>query len=212
MLVTLALVAPTLPGGCTGDGSADLSTYPASRASDTGSLTPAFITTAYFPTDQNTADIFLSDIPAAQLADPAAGLTAKTGNIVYIHVFLIPSAGMTPIENSACNVTVRHLILAGSVQAKAGEPGATSSTVSTVAAIGLYGGAGFMTTGSDPGDDTFTGTIHDSSLRLSRATPGFVDRLGPASMSGKFTAVRDDRLARMIAARFEQISRSLTGR
>ena len=116
-----ALIAPFLiicvamNTGCAGGGGADLSTFSTTRGESSGALTPQFTTAAYFPTDQNTADIYLSDIPASELANPATDLTGKGGNIVHIHVFLIPSAGMTPIENTACNITVRHLILAGRV-------------------------------------------------------------------------------------------------
>jgi hypothetical protein len=195
--------------GCVAPGGgADLAISSSARGGSSGTLTPQFTTAAYFPTDQNTADIYLSDIPASDLANPGADLTGASGNIVHIHVFLIPSAGMTPIENTACNITVRHLILAGR---SAPTPGGSDAKPGTaqIPAIGLYGGGGFMITGSDPGDDDFSGTIRDASVRLTRSSPAFTDRLGPATVAGKFSAPRDDKLARLIAARFEQISRVL---
>jgi hypothetical protein len=208
----LILCAAALNAACVSEGGADLSTYSSIRAENSGALTPRFTTAAYFPTDQNTADIYLSDIPSSELAKSATDLTGMSGNIVHIHVFLIPSAGMTPIENTACNITVRHLILAGRVTVQTSDHDAQSTPAPPVPAIGLYGGGGFMVTSSDPGDDPFSGTIRDASVRLTRASPAFTDRLGPATTAGKFTAPLDAKLAWLMGARFEEISRNLGAR
>jgi hypothetical protein len=209
LFISLCVV---LVSACTGEGSADLSLRSSLPGETSGALTPRFLTAAYLPTDQNTADIYLSDIPAGDLADPSIDLTARTGNLVHIHLFLIPSAGMTPLASTACNITVRHLVLAGTIAPQKSDQSAGSIPEAPVAAVGLYGGAGFMGTSSEPGDDAFSGSLRDASVRLTRASPGFTDRLGPATMAGNFTAPRDEKLSRLMAARIEALSRNLAVR
>ena len=90
-------------------------------------LSPRLTTRAYSYADENTVDIYLSDLTPDELGVPMAPDPAKrpVGQIVHIHMFIRPSPGKTPIEPQASNCSIRHLILA---------PGAT----------GLYGGGGFL--------------------------------------------------------------------
>ncbi len=115
----------------------------------------------------------------------------------------MPVAGLTPIENTACNITIRHLVLAGRAAAGGGASGAPI--------IGLYGGGGFFLPSTSSGDDVLSGDIRDSTLRLIRAMPGFSDRLGVATVSGSVAAPRDEGVAAIIAERFESLAR-LTGK
>jgi hypothetical protein len=119
---------------------------------------------------------------------------------VHVHVFLMPSAGDTPIDTTAVNVTLRHLILAG---APAGR-GATDTPL-----MGLYAGGGFWYPRGDIGDDTLSGSLDGASHRLSRATPGFADPLGSGSLSGSVVARRDEALAQAMAATLDALLRRL---
>lgn len=142
-------------------------------------------TQVYAAFDRNTADIYLSDLPESVLEGPD-DLLAQQGSIIHVHMFLEPKAGETPIDVTACSFTVRQLILGGGQ-------------------AGLYGGGGFLFMKNRAGDQVFVGSFERATLRLSAATPAFVDRLGPSEMTGKFTANRSDAKARTIGARFGEV-------
>ena len=139
-------------------------------------------TQVYAAFDRNTADIYISDLPESVLETPG-DLLRQQGTLVHVHMFLEPKAGETPIDTTACSFTVRQLVLGG------GE-------------AGLYGGGGFLFMKGRAGDQIFTGNFQNATLRLTAATAGFVDRLGPSEMTGKFSATRADQKARTIGQRF----------
>ncbi len=161
---------------------------------DTGTVKPEFQVRTYVPRDKNTADVYLSDIPTERLLDPNDTLADAVGSIVHIHIFLVPVAGSTPIDPTACNATVRQVLLAGPRGPEGKLP-----------AIGVYGGGGFLLPDESPGSRSFSGDLFDATLKLTHATPGFVDRLGAARMSGDFAARRDDGLSAGIAARLDAL-------
>jgi hypothetical protein len=155
-------------------------------------VAPAFHTAVFTNSDQNTVDVLLTDLPVERLLNPADPMADVSGSIVHVHLFLMPKAGRTPIDDTACNSTVRHMIVAQG-------------------ALGLYGGGGFLFPNSDADGATFSATLEDASLRLIRRGPGFADRLGgPARASGAFTAQRDDALAKALQGRFGRLSDALT--
>lgn len=166
---------------------------------DEAVVSPDFRVRAYIPRDMNTADIYLSDIPSEQLLDPSDSLAHAVGSIVHIHLFLVPIAGSTPIDSTACNATVRQIVLAGPRGPAGDEP-----------AIGVYGGGGFLFPDDTPGARSFSGNLFDATLKLTHATPGFVDRLGAARMSGDFAVRRDDPLAAGLAQRLAHLLATAT--
>lgn len=144
-------------------------------------MSPRWVTAVYSYIDENTVDIILSDIAAQDLASMSAeDLMRSRGAIVHIHQFFTPVAGRTALDSTASNATVRHIVLAG------GE-------------IGVYGGGGLLLPGGAPGGQRYAFSMTDASMRLVNATPGFVDRLGAASMSGGAGVARDDDRARAMA-------------
>jgi hypothetical protein len=167
--------------GCSGN-STDLRL---DAITEDASVRTTFQVRAYVPTDQNTADVYFSDIPTERLLDPQDTLADAVGSIVHLHMFLTPVAGATPIDSTACNTTVRQIVLAGPLGAARNRP-----------ALGVYSGGGFLL----PDDSLF-----DATLKLTHASPGFVDRLGASRMHGDFAARREDELARAIAARFSSL-------
>jgi len=60
-------------------------------ADGSATLTPAVETSIFRAIDENTADIFLTDLPAARLADPRDDLHDLAGSLIHIRVFLVPS-------------------------------------------------------------------------------------------------------------------------
>ncbi len=154
-------------------------------------INPRFPTRAYTSTDEDTADIYLTDLSADDLTalfeDPAG--SGVSGQIIHMHMFVRPKPGRTPIASTAISATVRYVIIAEG-------------------RVGLYSGAGFLFPSGKPGDNVLGGSISKADLRLERATPGFVDRLGPAHLSTSFNAVLDEPLADELHRRLEVLAQN----
>ncbi|MGE3107423.1 MAG: hypothetical protein AB7G11_00775 [Phycisphaerales bacterium] len=194
IIILSVFTAAVFAGGCSSNRT-DLDF----RSMTSDAVLPAkYSVRAYIPTDRNTCDVYLSDLPADRLINLADPLTDLAGTVVHFHVFLMPEPGQTPIDASACNGTVQVLVLTGVRREE-------SPNVA-----GLFAGGGFWLPSSDAGDAVFSGSMLDATLRLARAAPGFTDRLGAARMSGSFDAPRNDDLARALAARIEAVSAGLT--
>jgi hypothetical protein len=146
---------------------------------------PILPVSAYWASDPNTADIYLTDLQPSEL-DRGTDLSNIAGRIVHIHMFITPSAGSTPIGAQSCSMTVRHIVLANG-------------------AIGVYAGGGFFLPKENPGAPSLNGTVSGATLRLTGQTPTFADRLGPAVMEGRIDAPRDPALAKRIGARVDDV-------
>lgn len=149
-------------------------------------MAPDYVTAVYRAIDENTADIFLSDIAEDEILDRlrrgVQDANGEAGTVTHLRLFLFPVAGKTPIDFTASNVTITHVVLAQGT-------------------MGVYGGGGFLLPSDAVGSPVFTGRIHDASLRLLRSDQGFADLLGLAELSGTIAARRDDTLADSISAR-----------
>lgn len=179
----LALLPCTLSAlfipGCGGFGSASASGNTSIRSESGAALLATDLPTRiYRHYDANTADIYLTDLPS-EVWTAGADVSNATGIIIHIRHFMRPDAGDTPISTDASTASVRVLVLAS------GE-------------LGLYGGGGFMRPAGRSGADVFGGTITDGTLRLSRHTAGFADRLGPSRVNGSFGATKDEAQAKLI--------------
>ncbi len=175
-LVMLAL--PLVLLGCAGPGRLTLTSLDQGNA-----LSPTLRTAVYRYSDRNTADVYLSDVAPEVLANREIDLGSLEGQITHIGLFLRPYPGRTPIQPDACNVTFRHLVLAGD-------------------SAGLYGGGGFVLPRGATGDRVLSGKVLDATLRLLKAR-SFEDRLGTTDVSGRFNAQLDPALAELIAARLD---------
>ncbi|MDX2146880.1 MAG: hypothetical protein SFZ23_05110 [Planctomycetota bacterium] len=146
--------------------------------------------TAYAYRDANSADLYFTDLSAEALEAAAEGddLTGIAGHFLHVHLFLVPEAGLTPIDSSACSVILRHVIIAD------GE-------------LGMYGGGGFMFVSGDAGDETFGGSIDNATMRLIAATESFDDRLGHATFSGQVRAMKDEATATELGRQFAAVLR-----
>ncbi len=164
------------------------------------SLAPSLVTAAYQSQDADTADVYLSDIPSKRFLDPKDTFADAVGTIVHIHLFLVPQAGETPIDSTACNVIVRQLVLAGPYRG----PGASDTPV-----MGLYAGGGFLYPDGTVGSGPIGGSIDAASQRLSRSTSGFTDLLGAGSISGRFSAPADDALSHAMGAKLDSLLQRL---
>lgn len=155
-------------------------------------LAPSLRTAIFLSTDNNTADIYLTDLPAEAFTSPG-DLRGRSGSIVHIHLFFVSRWGKTPVDAAACNFAMRHAVVTGG------------------RAAGVYAGGGFLFS-EEPHGSRFSGSVRDATVRLLRADPAFADRLGgggAATVSGTIAAQRDDALARAIAGKFEGLVASL---
>lgn len=142
-------------------------------------LNPDIRTRVFSSDDMNSADLVFSDLDAATLTDRSAW-DGAFGQVIHARMFIQPRPGRTPIEPTACTVTLRYLVLAGDE-------------------FGIYAGGGFLLPDGSPDDDTFGGKISDASLRLVSATPGFNDLIGSGRLDLSFKARRDHDAVRRAA-------------
>lgn len=160
-------------------------------------LDASFRTAVYRYQDENTADLYFSDLTTEQLEAIASGrsrseVAPEGGQILHIHLFLTPSAGRTPIEFTASNVTLTHIILSGE-------------------AVGVYGGGGFLlpsrTFAIEPGRDRFGGDMRNATVRFLGGTDGFTDQIGSAALDGDLNARLDPDAATRIGTLMASLSR-----
>ena len=155
-----------------GGGSAEIASL------ETGNTLDAKLPTrVYRSLDRNTADIYLTDLSDDELtAILQAGPSGASGQLLHIHMFVLPKPGRTPIDDTAVTASVRYVVFSGSEH-------------------GVYAGAGFLLPAGEPGGKRFSGTMDDATLRLDRATDGFRDLLGPSRLDLSFGAERNETLA-----------------
>ncbi len=169
----------------------------AARSADgSRTLRPIISTAVYMPDDVAAAEIYLTDLPVARLSEPSDNLAGLSGSLVQVRMFLVPRAGSTPIQNTACNITMRHIVL-------------SAAGAEELPLIGVYGGGGFLLPEGKPGDKSISGSLSEVTLRLLSASGGFADLLGPAAASGRFSAKQDAKLARVLAARAQRLMDSV---
>ena len=128
----------------------------------------------YRKTDENAATFVLLEGPADRPRQAAV-----------IELFWRPRSGLTPVEPAATNMTVTHLIFAQREEELGRAAGDRGE-------LGVYAGAGFLFPRKPLGARTLVAGVWDASLRLETRSAGFVDLLGLVSMTGTFTATRDD--------------------
>lgn len=162
-------------------------------------------TAVYLDVDEQSADLYLTDLTADAIRRLAEGdstvLTEDPplGSIVHIHLFLLPRAGRTPIDFNANNFTLTQLVFAGV------DPDGQ-------AAIGQYGGGGFLLPNAfrgELGDDRFQGAIRSATLTFIDGTPGFVDRLDGASVSGSIRTDLDSSATQSVAAAMRRVLQAM---
>ncbi|MFG0305726.1 MAG: hypothetical protein ACF8Q5_05875 [Phycisphaerales bacterium JB040] len=136
-------------------------------------------------------DLYFTDLTDDEIDtffDESGAWTDIRGSIVHLHLFIRPYAGRTPIEPTAANATVRWAVLAQ------GE-------------LGVYTGAGFVLPSRSIAGSNLAGDLSGATLRLTHATGGFHDALGPARLTMGFTTEPDETLARELERRLDAIAR-----
>jgi hypothetical protein len=130
-------------------------------------------TEAWYMIEPAQVSFYSSDIPLDQLT--AGG--KPSGQVVNIQLLWEPKPGLTPMEPTTTNISIRLVVFAE------GE-------------VGVYGGGGFAWPRGKPDDGSMGLLITGSNLSLVARTKGFVDLLSPAEMLGTVTARLDDAQSR----------------
>lgn len=138
-------------------------------------------------------DRTLSFIMRSQGTDEASGKPVE--QIATIRVFWRPKGGVTTINASALNATLRYVVM-------------------TPDSLGIYEGAGFVLLNSPTGAGKMNARVMDSDLRLTQKSETFLDTLGRARMKGAFSAAfNDEKTAQfMLEAQQEFFGRSLNSK
>lgn len=193
-LIPLALIALLLPG-CTRLGIVSSANGKLVGSASRAVLAPDFRVLVFDRSDDDgTADLYFTDLTDEQIEayfDDSGAWTKISGSIVHVHMFIKPYAGRTPIESTAANASMRWAVLSD------GE-------------IGVYTGAGFVFPGRSLLGSKISGTVRDATLRLTRATEGFHDPLGPSSLSMGFTAKEDAETVEGLSRRLDAAARRAT--
>lgn len=187
--ITAALLTAGLTlTGCSGksvSGTLRVESY----GSDAVTLPGRFNTAVYRQSEENVASFFLLDAPTKEMLEGRI----DRGQFVHIELLWLPRAGKTPLDSAATNCSVRHVIFVGEE-------------------FGIYAGAGFAKPSGRIGSNRMSIDVPEATLTLVESSPGWVDRLGPSSLTGRFTATLDDRLARRISFAASQVVTNRLGR
>ncbi|MFM9145995.1 MAG: hypothetical protein ACKORL_11755 [Phycisphaerales bacterium] len=164
-MIRLAAAA-ALALGCAGCSIEAGGTVDAVGAGDTAIRLSSQFETGTFAIEPAQTTVVFSDIPSEDLARG----TARNGRFLHVEVLWRPRPGKTPIEPSSTNLSIRFVVVSN------GE-------------VGVYvgGGFGFIRAGR-AGDGKIEVDITGSSISLVAQTPGFVDLLSPAEMTGTLGA------------------------
>ena len=183
----LAALAASLLAGCgTGMGGR----VDAVGAGDTAVRLSSEFPGGTFAIEPAQTTVVFSDIPYEDLARG----TARNGRFLHIEVLWRPRAGRTPIEPSSTNLTIRFVVVSE------GE-------------VGVYVGGGFgWIDGGTESDEEIGIEMTGSSLSLVDKTPGFVDLLSPAEMTGTLGALENAENARATRRAASQFVTNRLGR
>ncbi len=149
-------------------------TFHASSLRDQPVVLSADFSNVFFSGDEYTeATFWLSTVSTDKILKGKV----KNGQVIHVTVLWTPLPGMTPIDSSATNASIRYILFAD------GE-------------VGVYEGGGFAMTVSPFWSSETRISLRDATLRLAVSTPGFRDLLSPAQLTGIASASNNARETR----------------
>lgn len=183
--VVASAIALSAAVGCRSTGRVDGDGRLVARSeSEQGAVLRTRLATAIYAHDPGGDTVFvLSDVSRTALLD--GNLTR--GQVIVIDLLWPPKAGSTPINGEATNTSVRQIVL---IDDEAGS----------------YAGAGFAMPSGSPDNGPLRLELWDTTIRIDAASSGFRDMLSPATLTGGFTAIRDDAAVRQIVRRMRSIA------
>jgi hypothetical protein len=119
---------------------------------------------------------WFADVPLESLVAPENGAAVKNAMFVHAQLLWYPKPGMTPLDSTATNLTLRVVIVSE------GE-------------VGIYGGAGFARPKGDPTVGPMTLAVEGGTLTLLEKTAGFNDLLSPVGFESVLSAPLEPEIA-----------------
>ncbi|HAI13286.1 MAG TPA: hypothetical protein DCM28_16380 [Phycisphaerales bacterium] len=113
--------------------------------------------------------------------------------VLIVRMLWLPRGSKTPVNRSATNASIKHIVFAGADRN----------------IVGVYGGGGYYYPKSKPGKDRIKGAIWDGSMDLLHASKGFADRLGRVQIDGNLKVTRDDE---KVEATLKSLEEELAGK
>lgn len=104
------------------------------------------------------------------------GDEASPDQVLIVRMLWLPRGSKTPVNRSATNAAIKHIVFAGADRN----------------IVGVYGGGGYYYPKGKPGKDRIKGAIWDGSMQLLHASRDFADRLGRVQIDGNIKVTRDD--------------------
>jgi hypothetical protein len=178
-----------MTASCVGGGQVQGSIRAESLGEPPAVLNAEYVSIVYFHDPNGETSFLLTDVPARELL---AG-DVRHAQVMHVQLLWQPKAGATPMDATATNATIRHVIVVD------GE-------------VGIYGGAGFALPNGKLGHGRIQVALRDATVRLLESTDGFKDPLTPARITGSFTAENDPQLARKVHRAISQIVTTALGR
>jgi len=167
--VLCGLLAVLMLTGCTSWTSVQVSDLAIQSQADASlAVEGNFEQAVYGMLDRDTLTIVLIDGP---IESPRQAVT--------IRMFWKPKAGKTPISPAATNATVHYMVF-------------TDDASSPEGGVAIYSGAGYLFPRDEPGEVSFAASLWDSTVLLKDQSQAYEDLLGPARISGNFTATLND--------------------
>ncbi|MHC4992375.1 MAG: hypothetical protein ACYTGC_15490 [Planctomycetota bacterium] len=136
-----------------------------SQADEPLILTGRFNTSVYSMDEERGISFIVTDLSPEELVSGSF----TEGQVMHVEMLWVPKPGATPIDKTATNASIRHIVFSGDD-------------------IGIYGGAGFLMPKGRLGARKVALSIEDATISLLESTEGFVDLLSPASISGNVIA------------------------
>jgi hypothetical protein len=112
---------------------------------------------------------WFADVPLEALLAHDKGTPLRNAMFVHAQLLWYPKPGMTPLDSTATNLTLRVVIVSE------GE-------------MGIYGGAGFARPKGDPTEGPMTLAVEGGTLTLLEKTAGFQDLLSPVGFASSLSA------------------------
>lgn len=154
---------------------------------DTPRTFPTDLGNSTYAIDIANTSFILSDLTQVQLQDS----TELVGHVLHVELLWVPKAGKTAVDPTATNTSIRLVVFSGRE-------------------VGLYGGGGFSWPVGTPGEQEYGVDIVGSNVTLLAATPGFIDLLSPAQLTGRLRSKFDDAQTRqMRRATSQSVSNAL---
>jgi len=129
-------------------------------------------------------------ITAVLVPSGAAADGADYTSLTVVRVMWRPRSGATPLEQTATNTAVRHLVFAGPSGDASGPGDLDAEPPGEL--LGVFTGAGFVGLRGDPAGGVLDLAVREADLRLTDCSAGYAHPLRRAALTARVWANRDD--------------------